>query len=233
MVITIEMAKIFQAFYIQWDADMVDRDRGIQAIVQTSALNEELGQVDYLLTDKTGTLTKNYMEFKKMSIGDFSYGDDHGPPHTEREVTNFKFHDPTFMAHLHNKCHENHLNIVDFLLHLAVCHTVLILEEEDPVTGLPTEQFSAQSPDELALVNAAKKFGVEFRQRPSPKQINISVKLPGDVTQTILKYEILNSVKFDPTRKRATVVVREKNQSNIKVLTKGADSVLSKKLAPG
>ena len=40
-------------------------------------------------------------------------------------------------------------------------------------------------------------------------------------------------MKFDPTRKRATVVVREKNQSNIKVLTKGADSVLSKKLAPG
>jgi phospholipid-transporting ATPase len=104
MVITMEMAKIFQAFYIQWDADMVDRERGIQAIVQTSALNEELGQVDYLLTDKTGTLTKNHMEFKKMSIGTISYGDcDRQGDEPEIEgprVTNFKFHDPVFMSHL-------------------------------------------------------------------------------------------------------------------------------------
>lgn len=60
--------------------------------------------------------------------------------------------------------------------------------------------------------------------------------MPGEDSPTILRYEILNSVKFDPTRKRATVVVRCKNEgqrADIKVLTKGADSVLCKKLAPG
>lgn len=51
--------------------------RGIQARVQTSNLNESLGQVDYIFSDKTGTLTQNYMQFNKMSIGNYSYGTPH------------------------------------------------------------------------------------------------------------------------------------------------------------
>jgi len=74
MIITIETVKILQAAFIRWDKDMIDEDRGITAIVQSSNLNEELGQVDYVLSDKTGTLTQNFMQFKKMSIGNYSYG---------------------------------------------------------------------------------------------------------------------------------------------------------------
>jgi len=53
---------------------MFDTNNGIPAKVQASGLNEQLGQIDYIFTDKTGTLTQNYMEFKKMSIGMESYG---------------------------------------------------------------------------------------------------------------------------------------------------------------
>jgi len=59
--------------------------------VQTSNLNEQLGQVDYVFSDKTGTLTCNIMTFKKMSIGKYSYGIDK-PQATdieEKDVTNF------------------------------------------------------------------------------------------------------------------------------------------------
>lgn len=42
--------------------------------MQASNLNESLGQVDYIFSDKTGTLTQNYMQFKKMSIGNYGYG---------------------------------------------------------------------------------------------------------------------------------------------------------------
>jgi len=81
-------------------------------------------------------------------------------------VTNFKFSDPIFETHLADKNHENHHNIVNYLVHIALCHTILIHEEEDEVKGALVDKYSAQSPDELALVNAAKQFGVEFKSRP-------------------------------------------------------------------
>jgi phospholipid-transporting ATPase len=42
--------------------------------VQSSNLNEELGQIQYIFSDKTGTLTCNVMDFRKMSAGDATYG---------------------------------------------------------------------------------------------------------------------------------------------------------------
>jgi phospholipid-translocating ATPase len=45
-------------------------------IVRTSTLPEELGRITYLLSDKTGTLTQNEMEMKKLHMGTMSYGAD-------------------------------------------------------------------------------------------------------------------------------------------------------------
>lgn len=53
---------------------MYDIDQNTPAAVQSSNLNEELGQVEYIFSDKTGTLTCNVMEFKKLTAGNFSYG---------------------------------------------------------------------------------------------------------------------------------------------------------------
>ena len=71
-----EVVKFFQAQFIQWDAEIYDEQKDLATKVQTSNLNEQLGQVDYVFSDKTGTLTCNLMEFKKMSIGNQSYGID-------------------------------------------------------------------------------------------------------------------------------------------------------------
>jgi phospholipid-transporting ATPase len=49
------------------------------AMARTSNLNEELGQVKFIFSDKTGTLTRNVMEFKKCSVAEQVYGLESNP----------------------------------------------------------------------------------------------------------------------------------------------------------
>ncbi|KAI4381859.1 hypothetical protein MLD38_007887 [Melastoma candidum] len=72
--VSIEMVKFLQAIFINRDIDMFDEDSGVPAHARTSNLNEELGQVDTILSDKTGTLTCNQMDFLKCSIAGTTYG---------------------------------------------------------------------------------------------------------------------------------------------------------------
>ncbi|GAA0140956.1 primary active transporter [Lithospermum erythrorhizon] len=72
--VSIEMVKFLQAIFINQDIHMYDEDSETLAEARTSNLNEELGQVDTILSDKTGTLTCNQMDFLKCSIAGEAYG---------------------------------------------------------------------------------------------------------------------------------------------------------------
>lgn len=72
--VSIEVVKVLQATFINHDIHMYDDESGVHAQARTSNLNEELGQVDTILSDKTGTLTCNQMDFLKCSISGISYG---------------------------------------------------------------------------------------------------------------------------------------------------------------
>jgi phospholipid-translocating ATPase len=72
--VSIELVKVLQAHFINQDIHMFDEDTGNTAQARTSNLNEELGQVHTVLSDKTGTLTCNQMDFLKCSIAGVSYG---------------------------------------------------------------------------------------------------------------------------------------------------------------
>lgn len=77
------------------DCEMMCKNTGVGAVVQQSGLNEELGQVRYIFSDKTGTLTCNEMMFKCMSIGGKQYGSPAAlcPDAKARSVTNFDMMD--------------------------------------------------------------------------------------------------------------------------------------------
>jgi phospholipid-transporting ATPase len=73
--VSIEMVKVVQSMcFIGLDRSMYHPDTDTPAVARTSNLNEELGMVNTILSDKTGTLTRNVMEFFKCSIGGVAYG---------------------------------------------------------------------------------------------------------------------------------------------------------------
>ena len=102
----------------------------------------------------------------------------------------------------------------------------------------PSVNYSASSPDELALVCGAKYFGCEFVDR---KPGSVSIKKPDGVVD---QYDILEVFEFDSNRKRMSVIAQrrkrddelrlmsESEEDDVLILTKGADSMLFSRLDP-
>jgi len=124
--------------------------------------------------------------------------------------------------------------VYQFFLAMALCHTVQAkvdrkpkftspeVQSGDSFTLSPAKlsiQYSASSPDELALVEAAKNLGVAFTgaSEDSPNMIKV---------QTCTKarcFSVEEIIEFDSTRKRQTVILKDENGAYL-ILTKGADS---------
>ncbi|XP_058452756.1 phospholipid-transporting ATPase ID isoform X2 [Malaya genurostris] len=73
--VSVEVIRFAQSFLINWDEQMYYEKSKTHAKARTTTLNEELGQIQYIFSDKTGTLTQNIMTFNKCSIAGRAYGD--------------------------------------------------------------------------------------------------------------------------------------------------------------
>lgn len=200
--VTLEFVKFLQAYFINWDEKMYDKENDFYAIARTSNLNEELGQIKYVFSDKTGTLTCNKMEFKRCSIAGICYG-----AGNEQEFNSYE---------LLKNLNGNHVTcdlIHEFLTLMATCHTVIPEVNENQEI-----EYQASSPDESALVKAAQKLGIVFHSR---KPETISIKF----LSIEHKFEVLNIFEFNSVRKRMSVILRDEN-GVIKIYCKGADNVI-------
>jgi phospholipid-transporting ATPase len=165
-----------------------------------------MGQVEFIFSDKTGTLTCNVMEFKQCSINGRIFENldqakklfDLSIKKTNNDALDMK------------ACHE-------FFKHMAVCHTVVL--DTDKKTGKPLMQ--ASSPDELALVQGSFDVGFKFIEKTSEY-----IKIEIDYLKKVEKYFVITEFPFDSTRKRMSLIVKEELSGNLYLMTKGADSIM-------
>uniref|UniRef100_A0A5F9DJB0 Phospholipid-transporting ATPase n=1 Tax=Oryctolagus cuniculus TaxID=9986 RepID=A0A5F9DJB0_RABIT len=230
--VSVELIRLGNSYYINWDQKMFYAPKNTPAQARTTTLNEELGQVKYVFSDKTGTLTQNIMIFHKCSINGTLYGDvidKTGEKVAVSEVSEYKidfaynkladpkfsFYDKTLVEAVTKGDPWVHL----FFLSLSLCHTVM---SEEKVEGELV--YQAQSPDEGALVTAARNFGFVFRSRTSE---TITVVEMGETRV----YQLLAILDFNNVRKRMSVIVRTP-ENRVMLFCKGADTIICELLHP-
>ncbi|KAG6810347.1 hypothetical protein H0H92_012240 [Tricholoma furcatifolium] len=236
--VNLDMGKTVYASQIMNDNEIPN------TIVRTSTLPEELGRIEYLLSDKTGTLTQNgrafgsvykgnvmlmtsiEMEMKKLHMGTMSYGFDSMDEVAHQLEVAFGSGDHAHLrqgslstgAQLATRGRRDMSSRVrDVVLSLALCHNVTPVNNDDG-----TVTYQASSPDEVAIVTWTQSIGLTlvFRDRT-----RIDLRTPSG---TIISFEVLDIFPFTSESKRMGIVVRDKQTGEITFLQKGADVVMAK-----
>lgn len=203
--VTLEIVRAFLAHLITNDLDIYDAELQIPSKAQSSNVLDELGRIDYIMTDKTGTLTCNQMELKNL----FIYG----------QIYENCLDSTSFLANLLKKQPESSSSsssspaqtaVNQFIEMMALCHTVMI----DKRNG----RFQASSPDELALVKSAQQLGCSFISRTSEK---ITLQLGANQEKS---FTLKAVIEFTSERKKMSVILQDDQSGKFLLISKGAEN---------
>ncbi|KAL4803293.1 hypothetical protein BDV18DRAFT_145585 [Aspergillus unguis] len=235
--VNLDMAKSVYGRFIERDKDIPD------TVVRTSTIPEDLGRIEYLLSDKTGTLTQNEMELKKIHVGTVSYAND-----AMEEVASYvrqsfagntlttaaaAFGTQPGLAAAPRTRREIGSRVRDVVLALALCHNVTPTTDEED--GVKVTSYQASSPDEIAIVRYTEEVGlkVSYRDRQT-----IALEST-DTGHVVVRVRILDIFPFTSDSKRMGIIVKfDTDQGNdilnsptgeeeIWFYQKGADTVMT------
>lgn len=282
--VTMEIIKIMQLFFLQFDIDMYHVDSNKPAEAKTATILEELGQVSYIFSDKTGTLTDNSMLFRKFSIAGTSWIHDpdvvvkdnqtraltrlHSKKSIEFDDNDYqprmsttsivrdsvdieslssdvswkptafpsKIQDASNSTQLLKYIQRNPNTLFSkqakfFLLSISLCHSCLPKRnaEDSKIEDDGDIAYSASSPDELALIEAARDLGFVVFDRNNNKLSLRTYPNGFDNSLKVETYEILDIIEFSSNRKRMSIIVRFPD-NRICMICKGADNVILERL---
>ncbi|XP_032510245.1 probable phospholipid-transporting ATPase IIB isoform X4 [Phocoena sinus] len=226
---------------------MIMKDENIPGtVVRTSTIPEELGRLVYLLTDKTGTLTRNEMVFKRLHLGTVSYGTDtmdeiqnqlmnsYSQTQSQASGNNASSTPPRKAQSSAPKVRKSVSSRVhEAVKAVALCHNVTPVYEARGAAG-ETEfteadqdfsddnrTYQASSPDEVALVQWTESVGLTLVNRDLT---SMQLRTPSG---QILTYCILQTFPFTSESKRMGVIVRDESTAEITFYMKGADVAMS------
>ncbi|KAJ7633042.1 hypothetical protein FB45DRAFT_521378 [Roridomyces roridus] len=254
--ISIEFVRTCQALFIYFDYEMYYKKTGQATLARTWNLSDDLGQIEYIFSDKTGTLTQNSMVFRECSIGGRVYSGNPTPEehsssgdsstvrpsgsNNNSPSSSPRFSDPALTADLAAALHPSpgdqpHARTLHgFFSVLSLCHSVLAARDTDNPDSTIT--YKAQSPDEAALVQAAADAGYVFLGREREVML---LRTPFCGEGEVERWELVNVLEFTSARKRMSVVVRklsgpgDDEGGKLFLLTKGADNVVFERLTRG
>ncbi|XP_071701665.1 phospholipid-transporting ATPase 1-like [Rutidosis leptorrhynchoides] len=227
--ISMELVRVGQAYFMIRDDKMYDESSNSRFQCRALNINEDLGQIKYIFSDKTGTLTENKMEFKYASIFGVDYSGEKINIDDEHRGYSIQVNGQVWRPKMkvvvdkellqlsqNGKNTEAGKKIFDFFLALAACNTIvpIVVDTSDPAEKLV--DYQGESPDEQALVYAAAAYGFMLMERTSG---HIVIDIQGERT----RFNVLGMHEFDSDRKRMSVILGFPD-GTIKVIVKGADT---------
>lgn len=236
--VAMEIVKLFQSWFVFYDSLMYDKENAKPAQAKTSELIEELGQVEFIFSDKTGTLTQNSMEFKKCYIAGKTYGDtweedvednEEGDEEANKKIpqnihskelnrksSSFKFNingDPSAYKVLSNGPfnYESMNPEKKGIVNFFMVTSIChsaICEKESFSGNL---KYSSSSPDEIALLQGARNMGYTFVNRTTD-----TIEVMNTYSGKLEVWEVLCEIPFDSNRKRMSLIVKNKEDGDDK-----------------
>ncbi|KAJ5768965.1 hypothetical protein N7520_003524 [Penicillium odoratum] len=234
--VNLDMAKSVYGRFIERDKDIPG------TVVRTSTIPEDLGRIEYLLSDKTGTLTQNEMELKKIHVGTVSYANEamdevasfirQGLAGNALTTPSTVFGTQAGQGAAPRTRREIGSRVRDIVLALALCHNVTPTTEEED--GQKVTNYQASSPDEIAIVRYTEEVGLKLSYRDRHSVVLEST----DSKQVVVRVRIMDIFPFTSDSKRMGIIVQFQQDENVLdagskpepeiwFYQKGADTVMS------